>query len=79
MDFAHQALAIYAAVHGYLARVAVTRVGEFEQKFLAYVEAQYPEVLTSILESKNLVEQTEAHLKEALTKFTETHPDLFAK
>ena len=77
MNFANQAIAIYAAVNGYLAKVAVSRVGEFEQKLLVFIEAQYPEILKSVLESKNLVEQTEAHLKEALNKFTETHPDLF--
>jgi F-type H+-transporting ATPase subunit alpha len=78
MSFAHQAIAIYAAVNDYLAKVAVARVPEFEQKFLAYIEAQYPEVLKSILESRNLVEQTEAQLKDALTAFTNSHPDLFA-
>jgi F-type H+-transporting ATPase subunit alpha len=77
MSFAHQAIAIYAAVNGYLAKVAVARVPEFEQKFLAYVEAQYPEVLKSILESRNLVEQTEAQLKDALAAFANSHPDLF--
>ncbi len=77
MDFAAQAITIYAAVNGYLAQVAVARVVEFEQKLLVYVEAQYPEILKSIRESKNLVDQTEEHLKEALEKFVETHADLF--
>lgn len=77
MSFAHQAISIYAAVNGYLGNVLVTRVPEFEQKFLVYVEAQYPNIFSSILESKTLAEETETQLKEALQKFSETHPDLF--
>ena len=76
MDFAAQAMSIYAAVHGYLAKTSVERVPEFEEKLLAYLDAEYPEIFKSIHESKNIVEQTEAHLKEAIEKFVETHPDL---
>jgi F-type H+-transporting ATPase subunit alpha len=77
MGFERQTVAIYAAVNGYLAGVSVSRVSEFEEKLLAYVEAEFPEIFKSIRESKNLVVQTEAQLKMAIEKFIETHPDLY--
>lgn len=76
LGFEEQAIAIYTAVNGYLVHVDVERVPEFEEKLRTYIEAEYPEILKSIRESKNIVEQTEAHLKEAIEKFMETHPDL---
>jgi len=76
MSFAAQAMSIYAAVNGYLAKTSVERVPEFEEKLLAYLNAEYPEIYKSIMESKNIVEQTEEHLKAAIEKFVETHPDL---
>ncbi len=79
MDFAHQAVAIYAAVQGYLAKVAVVGVPAWEQKFLSFLEAEAPAVYESILRSGTLAEQTEEELKLQLKKFEETHPDLYIK
>jgi F-type H+-transporting ATPase subunit alpha len=77
MGFESQTAIIYAAINGYLEKVPLSKVGEFEEKLLAFLQAEYGVVLKSIESSKNLVDQTEAHLKEALGKFEETHPDLF--
>jgi F-type H+-transporting ATPase subunit alpha len=77
MSFAQQAVVIYAAVHGYLARVAVARAGEYEQKLLAFLEAEAPAVFESIMRSRDLAAQTEEELKVQLKKFEDTHPDLY--
>jgi F-type H+-transporting ATPase subunit alpha len=77
MNFAVQAVAIYAAVNGYLAKVAVGRVPEFEQKFLSFLEAEGAAVIESIQRSRELAAQTEEELKAQLKKFEETHPDLY--
>jgi F-type H+-transporting ATPase subunit alpha len=79
MSFATQAVSIYAAVNGYLAKVAVARVPEFEQKFLDFLASSAPEVIDSILRAKDIVSQTEEELKTQLKKFEETHPDLYTK
>jgi F-type H+-transporting ATPase subunit alpha len=79
MGFEYQAISIYASVNGYLERVAVESVPLYEEKLLAYIEAEYPEILKSIRESKLIAEQTEEHLKQALGSFAETHPDLVKK
>ena len=77
MAFERQAVVIYAAVNGYLERVAVGRVGEFEEKFLNFLDSSANHVLESIAKAKDIVLQTEEELKTQLKKFEETHPDLF--
>ena len=78
MPFEAQAVSIYAAVNGYLAKVAVSRVPEFEEKFLAFIGAEAPAILKSIGSSGVMTVQTEEELKTQLKKFEETHPDLVA-
>ncbi len=77
MSFAEQAVVIYTAVNGYLAKVAVEKVPEFEEKFLAFLGANAKDVVESILEAKDIAPETEEKIKMALNKFAETHPDLF--
>ena len=77
MPFERQAVVIYAAVNGYLEKVPVARVGEFEEKFLAFLESSAKEVFESIAKAKDIASQTEEELKLQLKKFEETHPDLF--
>ena len=77
MAFERQAAAIYAAVNGHLAKVAVERVPEYEEKLLQYLDAHAPAVLQSIERAREMAQQTEEELKVQLAKFAETHPDLF--
>lgn len=78
MAFERQVVMIFAAINGYLEKVPVEKVPEFEEKMLAFLDANAPVVLKSIADSKNLVVQTEEELKHQLTKFMESHPALFA-
>ena len=74
LAFERQAIIIYAAVNGYLARVPVERVPEYEEKLVAFLGEEIPD---SIARAKDIAVQTEAELKVQLKKFEETHPDLF--
>ncbi|HVZ76110.1 MAG TPA: F0F1 ATP synthase subunit alpha [Candidatus Paceibacterota bacterium] len=78
LGFELQTVSIYAAVNGYLKDVAVDRVPEFEEKFIAFLQAERPEVLESIARARDLASQTEEELKTQLAKFREAHPDLFS-
>lgn len=73
MAFERQAVAIYASVNGYLSGVPVDKVPEFEEKFLAHLDAERPEVLESIARARDIAAQTEEELKEQLQKFTKIH------
>ncbi len=73
MAFERQAVVIYAAIHGYLATIPVEKVPQFEEKFLAYLDAEAPAVLESIARARDLAQQTEEELKTQLKKFLDTH------
>ncbi|MBX4191875.1 F0F1 ATP synthase subunit alpha [Candidatus Parcubacteria bacterium] len=77
IGFERQTVIIFAATNGYLEKVPVERVPEFEEKLLSYLESNAKFILESIKSSKVLAAQTEAELKTQLEKFTQTHPDLF--
>lgn len=78
LSFERQAVLIYAAVNGYLANVPLLRVGEFEETFLAFLDTQQPELLSSIHTTREISAADEEKLKSALTKFQSTHADLFS-
>ncbi len=77
LGFEEQAAVIYASINGYLAKVEVARVPEFETKFLSFLSSTYPKLLPAIREAKDVPENVENELKEALHKFEETHPQIF--
>jgi len=78
LAFERQAIIIYAAVNGYLSKVKVDRVPEYETKLMAHLDANAKAVPESIARARDIVAQTEEELKMQLQKFEETHPDLFA-
>jgi F-type H+-transporting ATPase subunit alpha len=69
MPFEQQVLVIYAGTKGYLDDVAVTRVQEFQNAFLTYVDQQASDVRKELAEKKELTEEIENKLKAALTEF----------
>ena len=73
LPFEQQAIIIYSAVNGYLAKVPVERVPEYEEKLLDFLSAQAPEVAQSIARARDIAPQTEAELKLQLEKFAQTH------
>jgi len=78
MAFERQAIVIYCAVNGHLSSVAVERVPEFEEKLLAFIEAEKPELLPTIASTRELSEASEQDLKNVLEKFKTVHRDLFS-
>jgi F-type H+-transporting ATPase subunit alpha len=77
LPFEKQAVAIYAAINGYLAKVAVARVPEYEEKLLAFIESNAKAIFESIERARDIAQQTEEELKMQLQKFESSHPDLF--
>ncbi len=64
-----QVAVIYAGVNGYVDDVPVERVGEFQQKFLNYLETVDRKVLKEIKEKREMTPEIDAGLKEAILKF----------
>ncbi|AFS77283.1 F-ATPase, F1 complex, subunit alpha AtpA [Gottschalkia acidurici 9a] len=64
-----QVMIIYAVTKKYLTDIPVNRVAAFESEFLSFMETSYPQVGKSIVETKDLTEETEKELVKALEEF----------
>ena len=60
---------LYAVVNGYLDDVPLDQVRTFEEGFFAFMDAQYPVVLKSIQDVRDLTEDTEKMLTKAIQRF----------
>jgi len=65
----NQVVAIWAATKGYLDRVPLDKVGDYESDLLDHL-ARHTNVLTDIAETKDLSDQTMAAMKAAVEQFT---------
>ena len=57
---------IYAVTHGYLNRLDVEQIPEFEKQLEEHMDNRHPQVLEAIRTSGKLESDTEAGLKAAL-------------
>ena len=62
-------IAIWAGTAGHLDDVAVSKVGAFENGFLAFLNAKYRKTLSGIAKEKIVTPQIESQLKEAVAAF----------
>jgi F-type H+-transporting ATPase subunit alpha len=64
-----QVAILYAATKGYLDDVPTPRVRDFETRFYRFLEAERPQILQTIAETKDLSDETARALDEAITAF----------
>jgi F-type H+-transporting ATPase subunit alpha len=69
MPTEQQVIVIYAATKGHMDDVPVNRIGEFQNALLSYVEASASDLRGSLAEKKELTEDIENRLKQALGDF----------
>jgi F-type H+-transporting ATPase subunit alpha len=69
MPVEKQIVSIYTGTKGHLDDIPVERVREFEERFLEFVETTYPDILEKIREVKDLTEEIESRLVEAISEF----------
>ncbi|MCX8230684.1 MAG: F0F1 ATP synthase subunit alpha [Alphaproteobacteria bacterium] len=72
MPVEEQVISIYAGVNGYLDKVAVNRIGAFEEQLLTEVRSKHSEILTAIRDSGDLSSETVEKLKGVLDAFAKT-------
>ena len=65
-EVAQQVCIIYAVTHGYLNRIDVDKIPEFEQRLEEHMDIRYSDVLTAIRATGKLETETENALKTAL-------------
>jgi F-type H+-transporting ATPase subunit alpha len=69
MSVEQEVMVVYAGTKGYLDEVPVARVQEFQNSFLQYVDNNAAAVRSDLAERKELTEDIENRLKQALTDF----------
>ena len=67
-----QVVVIYAGVRGYLDKLPVEKIGDFEEKLLSQVRAESGDILEAIRSEGELSDATDAALKDVLDKFSAT-------
>ncbi|CAN0604654.1 unnamed protein product, partial [Ectocarpus sp. 12 AP-2014] len=64
-----QVVVIFAGVNGYLDKVDVSQVGDFEQKFLGLVRDKHADVLNTIRDEAKVSDENDAKLRSILDDF----------
>ena len=64
-----QVAVIFAATQGYLDKVDVDRVPDFNSGMIARLHSQHPEVLAAIRDEKDISDDTDAKLRAAIEEF----------
>ena len=67
VEVAHQVCILYAVINGYLKDIEISRIPEFERRLQEFMDNRHIDVLTAIRTTGKLEQDTEEHLKAALT------------
>ena len=66
----HQVAIVFAGVNGFLDKIPVNRVGEYERKFIPHLVSSHGELLDEIRKSGDLSTESFTKLKDVTTEFT---------
>lgn len=69
MPVEYQVIIIYAATKKYLLDVAVDKILEFEKGLFEYIDTKYADIPASIRDKKEITEETDKSLIQAITEF----------
>ncbi len=72
MSVAEMGLMLYTANEGYLMKVEVEKIKDFEKSLIAYMNSEYKELMDKVSETGEYGDDIQATFKEALDKFMET-------
>lgn len=64
-----QVIIIYAVTNNYLRDIPVGKIHEFEKELFEHINNSYPQIISSIKETKELTRENEAELKTVLSEF----------
>ncbi len=71
-----QVMLIFAGTRGFLEKIPVLKVKDWQGKFIRFVQSSYPQIGQDIFKTFKLTDETEALLKKALNEFNATYnPD----
>ncbi|MEE8357535.1 MAG: F0F1 ATP synthase subunit alpha [Anaerolineales bacterium] len=70
VPIANQIIVIYATTHGFADKVGITRMAEWENELIRYMESSYPDLISLILKEKQMTQEIEDKLNAALESFS---------
>ena len=69
VSLAIQVLIIYAGTKGFIRRIPVDRVKEWEVAAIRFLETSYPDIIKAIETERQISDETDERIKQALTAF----------
>jgi len=70
VPIANQIIVIYATTHGYADEVGLTRMAEWENELVRYMESSYSDLISLILKEKQMTQEIEDKLNAALESYS---------
>lgn len=71
----HQVIIIYAVINNFLTEIEVKDIAEFESDLFEYIDTTYPDIISSISQTKDLTKENEDAIKNALGDFVKKFND----
>ncbi len=72
LSLEQEVVVLFAVNAGLMENVALDRAAEFEEQLLRYISGSHPDILQSIVETKDVTEETSQKLNKAITDFKAT-------
>lgn len=69
MPAEEQVCVVYCGVRGFLDRMVTSEIPKFEQKFLAHIKSNYPQLLEKIKTTGELTKESDNELKAIVEAF----------
>ena len=79
MSVENQVIIFYAAINKYLLDIPVNMVTKFEEELIKFVEENFPHILSSIRDTKDLSDETEKNIVLAINEFKKLFATLKAR
>jgi F-type H+-transporting ATPase subunit alpha len=67
-----QVISLFAGVRGFLDKIEISRIGEFERRLLSEIKSAKPEIVASIRDKKEITKENEANLVSFLDAFAKS-------
>ena len=77
MSIADETIILYAVTKNYLEDVAVDKILAFEKEFLDYINKFYKNIVDEINNKKDISDELEKKIKEAITSFKNNSQKFF--
>lgn len=79
MSVAEQIVIIYAAVNGYLDKIDIAELTQWETEYLAFARGSYKELLKTLSTGAKIEDETDKALQELIKEFEKLHPRFYKK